>query len=86
MRLKTVTDDKGFTFTFGERGQPIRGRPSILFLHGFSADHFMWAPIVQVGSSCDTLPPGVGARLVDFSWYDCVRFLFCVLSDCFLRV
>ena len=50
MRLKTVTDDKGFTFTFGERGQPIQGRPSVLFLHGFSADHFMWAPIVQVCS------------------------------------
>ncbi|XP_070193576.1 monoacylglycerol lipase ABHD6-like isoform X2 [Littorina saxatilis] len=47
MRLRTVTDDKGFTFTFGERSQQVQGRPSILLLHGFSADHFMWAPIVQ---------------------------------------
>lgn len=47
MRLKSVTNDKGFMFTYGERGQPVKGRPSMLFLHGFSADHFMWAPIVQ---------------------------------------
>ncbi|XP_076448320.1 monoacylglycerol lipase ABHD6-like [Babylonia areolata] len=47
MRLKSVADDKGFVFTYGERGQPDKHRPTVLFLHGFSADHFMWAPIVQ---------------------------------------
>lgn len=47
MRLKKVTDDKGFTFVYGERGQVSLDRPSMILLHGFSADHFMWAPIVQ---------------------------------------
>ena len=71
MRLKTVTDDKGFTFTFGERGQPIQGRPSVLFLHGFSADHFMWAPIVQVCSSHDMLVSGIFPPTTDVLFWLC---------------
>lgn len=50
MRLRRVTDDNGFTFMYGERGQPSPDYPSMLLLHGFSADHFMWAPIVHVCS------------------------------------
>ncbi|PVD25257.1 hypothetical protein C0Q70_15755 [Pomacea canaliculata] len=47
MRLKRVIDNKGFTFFYGERGHPKPGQTSMLLLHGFSADHFMWASIVQ---------------------------------------
>ncbi|KAL8595186.1 hypothetical protein ACOMHN_013859 [Nucella lapillus] len=47
MRLKSVSDEEGFVFTYGERGQPRKSQSSMLFLHGFSADHFMWAPIFQ---------------------------------------
>lgn len=48
MRLKRVIDNKGFTFFYGERGLPKPGQTSMLLLHGFSADHFMWASIVKV--------------------------------------
>lgn len=47
MRLKRVIDNKGFTFFYGERGLPKPGQTSMLLLHGFSADHFMWASIVK---------------------------------------
>lgn len=47
MKLKKATDEEGFTFVYGERGQATPDHPSLLLLHGFSADHFMWAPIVQ---------------------------------------
>ncbi|KAK7482768.1 hypothetical protein BaRGS_00025934 [Batillaria attramentaria] len=59
MRLKKVTDEKGFTFVYGERGQASPDRPSVLLLHGFSADHFMWAPIVQ------NLPGNIHAVALD---------------------
>ncbi|XP_005102729.1 monoacylglycerol lipase ABHD6 [Aplysia californica] len=37
----------GFRFFYGEKGQKTKGQMSVVFLHGFTADHFMWAPIVQ---------------------------------------
>ncbi|KAH9504791.1 Alpha beta hydrolase [Bulinus truncatus] len=37
----------GFRFFYGEKGFKQKGQMSILMLHGFSADHFMWAPIVR---------------------------------------
>ncbi|XP_055882679.1 monoacylglycerol lipase ABHD6-like [Biomphalaria glabrata] len=37
----------GFQFFYGEKGYRKKGQMSILMLHGFSADHFMWAPVVR---------------------------------------
>lgn len=38
----------GFTFSYGEKGHRVKGQMTILLIHGFTADHFMWASIVQV--------------------------------------
>ncbi|XP_059151092.1 monoacylglycerol lipase ABHD6-like [Physella acuta] len=52
MKMKyTKPLSDGFTFFYGEKGHFIKDQMSILLLHGFSADHFMWAPIVQNISS-----------------------------------
>ncbi|XP_022104049.1 monoacylglycerol lipase ABHD6-like [Acanthaster planci] len=45
-RSKSVTVSK-YTFSFAERGQPDPSRPSMLFLHGFSAAQDMWWPFVK---------------------------------------
>ncbi|CAL1534576.1 unnamed protein product [Lymnaea stagnalis] len=48
MRMKyTKPLPDNFKFFYGEKGYKKKGQMSILLLHGFSADHFMWAPIVQ---------------------------------------
>ncbi|CAG5126726.1 unnamed protein product [Candidula unifasciata] len=48
MRMKCTKPLKeGFIFSYGEKGSKVKGQMSILLLHGFSADHFMWASIVQ---------------------------------------
>ncbi|BFZ09136.1 hypothetical protein BsWGS_12175 [Bradybaena similaris] len=48
MRMKcTKPLNDGFIFSYGEKGNKVKGQMSILLLHGFSADHFMWASIVQ---------------------------------------
>ena len=45
-------DDSDFVFSYGEKGEQVKGQASILLLHGFTADHFMFAPIVQVIFFC----------------------------------
>ncbi|KAK6176586.1 hypothetical protein SNE40_014842 [Patella caerulea] len=35
----------GITLCYGEKGRQCDSKPTIIFLHGFSADHYMWAPI-----------------------------------------
>ena len=50
MRLKYVTID-GLTLCYGEKGQRKKGTASMLLIHGFSADKFMWVPLVKV-STC----------------------------------
>ncbi|GFO15533.1 monoacylglycerol lipase abhd6-like [Plakobranchus ocellatus] len=48
MKMKCIkADDSNFIFSYGEKGQQSKGQASILLLHGFTADHFMWAPIVH---------------------------------------
>jgi len=37
----------GSQFSYGEKGRKVTGQRSIVLIHGFTADHFMWAPIVQ---------------------------------------
>ena len=49
MKMKCIkADDSDFIFSYGEKGEQVEGQASILLLHGFTADHFMFAPIVQV--------------------------------------
>ena len=48
LRLKYVTIE-GLSICYGEKGQrKKKGSVSMLLLHGFSADKFMWVPLVQV--------------------------------------
>ncbi|KAK3733846.1 hypothetical protein RRG08_031787 [Elysia crispata] len=48
MKMKCLkADDSDFVFSYGEKGEQVKGQASILLLHGFTADHFMFAPIVQ---------------------------------------
>ncbi|XP_071123133.1 monoacylglycerol lipase ABHD6-like [Mytilus edulis] len=45
MRIKKVNIGD-MTIAYGERGEKKKGQSSILLLHGFSADKFMWSPVV----------------------------------------
>ena len=47
MRLKYVTID-GLSICYGEKGQIRKDSVSMLLVHGFSADKFMWVPLVNV--------------------------------------
>lgn len=47
MRVKRVSIGD-LNIVYGERGIKKKGQSSILLLHGFSADKFMWAPLVGV--------------------------------------
>ena len=47
LQLKCVTIE-GLSICYGEKGQRKKGSVSMLLLHGFSADKFMWVPLVQV--------------------------------------
>lgn len=47
MRIKKVNIGD-MTIAYGERGEKKKGQSSILLLHGFSADKFMWSPVVGV--------------------------------------
>ncbi|ESO95820.1 hypothetical protein LOTGIDRAFT_116587, partial [Lottia gigantea] len=40
-------DVNGVRLCYGEKGQASGSRPTILLIHGFSADHYMWAPVAQ---------------------------------------
>ncbi|KAJ8301286.1 hypothetical protein KUTeg_020273 [Tegillarca granosa] len=46
MKIKYVTID-GLRICYGERGRKKNGTSSMLLLHGFSADKFMWVPLVK---------------------------------------
>lgn len=46
MRLNYVSID-GLSICYGERGQRKKGSVSMLLLHGFTADKFMWVPLVK---------------------------------------
>lgn len=45
MRTKKINVG-GLNIVYSERGVKRKGQPSILLLHGFSADKFMWSPLV----------------------------------------
>ena len=47
MRLKYITVE-GLSICYGEKGHRKKGSVSMLLLHGFSADKFMWVPLVKV--------------------------------------
>ena len=47
MRIKKVNIGN-LTIAYGEKGEKKKGQSSILLLHGFSADKFMWSPLVGV--------------------------------------
>ena len=47
MKYTNKTAD-GFYFSYGEKGLKNEKTKTIVFIHGFTADHFMWAPIVKV--------------------------------------
>ena len=47
MRLKYATMD-GLSICYGEKGKRKKGSVSMLLLHGFTADKFMWVPLVRV--------------------------------------
>ncbi len=51
MRVRFASPDGGkFQFCYGEKGRQREGSTSLLLLHGFSSDIFMWTPVVQVHS------------------------------------
>ena len=47
MRLKYITVD-GLSICYGEKGRRKKGAVSMLLIHGFTADKFMWVPLVKV--------------------------------------
>ena len=47
MRIKKIIIGN-LTIAYGERGSKKKGQSSILLLHGFSADKFMWSGLVGV--------------------------------------
>lgn len=51
MKIKSVRVGKHL-ICYGEKGQPKPEKSSILLVHGFSADMYMWVPLVRV--SCLT--------------------------------
>ncbi|KAK3579077.1 hypothetical protein CHS0354_029937 [Potamilus streckersoni] len=46
MRIKYIKQD-GYTICYGEKGKPKKGVLSMLLVHGFTADKFMWVPLVK---------------------------------------
>ncbi|KAL1007833.1 hypothetical protein UPYG_G00092230 [Umbra pygmaea] len=40
-------ENRGYRFSYSHRGKPGPGRPSILLLHGFSANKDMWLPMAK---------------------------------------
>ncbi|XP_046380417.1 monoacylglycerol lipase ABHD6-like [Haliotis rufescens] len=47
MKVKFASPDGKFHFCYGEKGHQREGSVSLLLLHGFTADHFMWTPVVK---------------------------------------
>ncbi|XP_078341835.1 monoacylglycerol lipase abhd6-B-like [Crassostrea virginica] len=46
MTIKYITLN-GRKVCYGERGHKLKGKSSLILLHGFSADKSMWAPLVR---------------------------------------
>ncbi|KAL3853213.1 hypothetical protein ACJMK2_016770 [Sinanodonta woodiana] len=46
MRVKYIKQD-GYSICYGEKGKPKKGVLSMLLVHGFTADKFMWVPLVK---------------------------------------
>ena len=53
MEVKFVGDES-HVFCYGERGQKSESRPSILFVHGFTASKDQWLGAFKVHSSAET--------------------------------
>jgi len=44
-----MTDSDGSAaFSYSEKGVKVDGKPSIVFIHGFSSNKETWLPIVKV--------------------------------------
>jgi pimeloyl-ACP methyl ester carboxylesterase len=43
-----VENDGSAAFSYSEKGVKIDGKPSIVFVHGFSSNKETWLPIVKV--------------------------------------
>ncbi|XP_036840197.1 monoacylglycerol lipase ABHD6 [Oncorhynchus mykiss] len=41
------SENRGYRFCYSHRGKPGPGRPTILMLHGFSANKDMWLPVAK---------------------------------------
>lgn len=58
MTLKFIEID-GLSICYGEKGRKKKGQPSMVLIHGFTADKFMWVPLVK------NLPSDVHVVAVD---------------------
>jgi pimeloyl-ACP methyl ester carboxylesterase len=45
--LKTESDGSA-AFSYSEKGVKVDGKPSIVFIHGFSSNKETWLPIIKV--------------------------------------
>ncbi|XP_012991858.2 monoacylglycerol lipase ABHD6 [Esox lucius] len=67
-------ENRGYRFCYSHRGKPGPGRPSILLLHGFSANKDMWLPMAKFLPKhqhllCVDMPGHEGTSRTDTSDY-----------------
>ncbi len=43
-----IDDDGSAVFSYCEKGMKIDGKPSVVFVHGFSSNKETWIPIIKV--------------------------------------
>lgn len=54
-RFLPIDDEHKTIFSFYERGKQVKGKPSIVFIHGFSGEKETWLNVVKVSTKKTSL-------------------------------